>query len=189
MFRNSDSSYRILLIIGEIFGFLSVILVQLFFRKNISYETYDWDKNPFSYHPLMMTLGLLFCYGNAIIVYRTFKQTSKYIVKLFHACLLLISLLFTVIGLIAIIRSKNLGQRSHLMTYHSWIGLITIILFILQWICGFISFLVPKLSLDFRQGYISRYRNFILIIRIKIFDCIVIDFGEKLYFYRLLQQY
>ncbi len=154
--RNSDSSYRILLILGEIFGFLSIILVGLFFPKNGFYATYNWDKNPFSYHPLMMTIGLLFCYGNAIIVYRTFKQIPKSAVKLFHACLLIISLSFAAIGLAAIIRSKNVGKRPHFMTYHSWIGLTTIILFTLQWICGFVSFLVPKLSLEFRQTYIPR---------------------------------
>jgi cytochrome b-561 len=156
MFWDVESSYLILLTIGEIFGLISVILVGLFFKQNGFYPTYDWEKNPFSYHPLMMTLGLLFCYGNAILVYRTFKQIPKLWVKILHAVLLLISLLFTLIGLTAIIRSKNLGNRPHWMTYHTWIGLTTIILFVLQWICGFVSFLAPKLSLEYRAKYLPR---------------------------------
>jgi len=153
-------NYPILLILAEIFGLLSVILVGLLFGllydKNIPTLIYDWKINPFSFHPLLMTIGLLFFYGNAIILYRTFKQIPKFTVKISHAALLILSLIFAAIGLAAIIRSKNLLNRSHFMTYHSWIGLTTMILFTFQWIFGFISFLFPQLSLDFRTAYMPR---------------------------------
>jgi len=149
-------TYPILVSFAEIFGLISVILVGLLFDKNISSLIYDWNKSPFTFHPLLMTIGLLFCYGNAIILYRTFNKTPKLTVKILHALLLISSLVFAGIGLAAIIRSKNLQNRSHFMTYHSWIGLTTIILFVFQWILGFISFLLPKLSLDFRNAYMPR---------------------------------
>jgi cytochrome b-561 len=154
--RNPDLSYPILISIAELFGLISLILVGLFFPENGFYPTYNWTTNPFSYHPLMMTIGLLFCYGNAIILYRTFKQTPKYGVKVLHASFLIISFVFAAIGLAAIVRSKNLGNRPHFMTYHSWMGLITLCLFGLQWILGFVSFLIPRLSLDFRKAYMPR---------------------------------
>ncbi len=151
--KNSDAGYPILLILAEIFGLISVILVGFFFDKSVFKDTYNWELRPFSYHPFMMTLGLLFCYGNAILLYRTFRQTPKLIVKIFHAVLLIVSLIFAAVGLAAIIRSKDLQKRAHFMTYHSWLGLTTIILFVFQWILGFVSFLFPQLSLGFRKGY------------------------------------
>ncbi|CAF1225329.1 unnamed protein product [Adineta ricciae] len=156
--RNPESSYRKLLVLGELLGFLSVVSVGLLFDKRVSTNTYDWQTNPFSYHPLMMTLGLLFCYGNAMLLYRTFRTTPKLIVKILHAIFLLVSLAGGLIGLTAIIRSKQLGKRSHFMSYHSWIGLITLSLFVLQWICGFICFLVPQLSLNVRKAYMPSHR-------------------------------
>jgi multisubunit Na+/H+ antiporter MnhG subunit len=76
--------------------------------------------------------------------------------KILHACLLIGSLVFASIGLAAIIRSKTVGKRSHFMTYHSWLGIVTIGLFVSQWVCGFLCFLVPKCNLDVRQAYMPR---------------------------------
>ncbi|CAF1401248.1 unnamed protein product [Rotaria sordida] len=156
--RDPDRSYSILLCLGEIFGLLSIILVGLLFDRRVSSDVYNWKTNPFSYHPLMMTIGLLFCYGNAILLYRTFKQIPKLMVKIFHACFLIISLTLGTFGLAAIIRSKIITNRPHFMTFHSWIGIATIGLFVFQWICGFISYLFPKLSLDIRKGYMPTHR-------------------------------
>ncbi|CAF1392795.1 unnamed protein product [Rotaria sordida] len=156
--RDPDRSYSILLCLGEIFGLLSIILVGLLFDRRVSSDVYNWKTNPFSYHPLMMTIGLLFCYGNAILLYRTFKQIPKLMVKIFHACFLIISLTLGILGLAAIIRSKVINNRPHFMTFHSWIGIATIGLFVFQWICGFISYLFPKLSLDIRKGYMPTHR-------------------------------
>ncbi len=151
--KNSDAGYPILLILAEIFGLISVILVGFFFDKSVFKDTYNWELRPFSYHPFMMTLGLLFCYGNAILLYRTFKQPPKLLVKIFHAFFLLISLGFGVVGFIAIVRSKDSLNRSHFMTYHSWVGLATLILFVLQWVFGFIIYLFPTLSLNVRTNF------------------------------------
>jgi cytochrome b-561 len=150
------AGYPILLGLGELFGLYSIILVGLIFDKNVPPKNkyvYNWPDSPFGYHPLMMTLGLLFCYGNAILLYRTFTTTSKMLMKILHALLLILSLLFAAIGLTAIIRNKNINKAPHFMTYHSWLGLTTIILFVFQWICGFVCFLFPQLSLNIRKGY------------------------------------
>ncbi|CAF3864905.1 unnamed protein product [Adineta steineri] len=158
--KNANRAYPKLLIVCEIFGLLSVILSGLFFDKKLyaSKYVYNWDTNPFSYHPLMMTLGLLFCYGNAILLYRTLKSTPKLIAKILHASLLIVSLVLAIVGFVAIVRSKNLRKAPHFMTFHSWLGLTTLILFALQWICGFISFLVPQLSLNIRKAYMPSHR-------------------------------
>ncbi|UJR17110.1 hypothetical protein I4U23_004006 [Adineta vaga] len=125
--RNPETHYPKLLLFGEIFGLLSVIAVGFLFNENVSANTYNWQKNPFSYHPLMMTLGLMFCYGNAILLYRTFRKSPKLIVKICHALFLLISFACGAVGFTAIFRSKQLGQRPHFMTFHSWLGLATLV--------------------------------------------------------------
>lgn len=117
--HNSDRTYRILLFTGEIFGLISVVLVGLLFDSNFYTSTYNWTTNPFSYHPLLMTIGLLFCYGNAIILYRTFQQTSKSLLKILHAIFLLTSVTVAAVGFAAIIRSKNLGKRPHFLSFHA----------------------------------------------------------------------
>ena len=152
--------YNILVIIAELLGLISVILVGLMFDEKYFLTGYSWEKSPFPYHPLMMTIGLLFCYGNAIILYRTFKGTAKLVVKIFHALLLLASLVFALVGLAAIIRNKNINNRPHFMTYHSWLGLTVLILFVFQWIVGFVTFLIPTTSLEIRRLYIPRSGTF-----------------------------
>ncbi|CAF1187046.1 unnamed protein product [Rotaria sordida] len=156
--RNSQSNYPILLGLGEFFGALSVLFVGLFFDKHVYSSTYNWKTDPFTFHPLMMTTGLLFCYGNAILLYRTFRQTPKLTVKILHALFLILSLIFGAVGFTAIVRAKILDNESHFISFHSWLGLLTLILFVLQWICGFISFLFPKLSLDTRTKYMPTHR-------------------------------
>lgn len=148
--------YEILLVSAEIFGLISLILIGLIYNKNYYAQTYDWTALPFSYHPLLMTIGLSFSYGNAMIVYRTLKQVPKYAVKLAHAICLLGSLVFTTVGFVAIIRQKNLRGASHFMTFHSWLGLTTIVFFVLQWICGFVCFLIPQTPIETRKLYMPR---------------------------------
>lgn len=84
--------YFLLLILGEIFGVISVILVGFFYPRDGPYGNYDWQANPFSYHPLLMTIGLLFCYGNGILLYRTFVKSNKLLVKIFHGFVLISAL-------------------------------------------------------------------------------------------------
>ncbi|CAF0735781.1 unnamed protein product [Adineta steineri] len=157
--KNTELTYRILLIICEIFGIISVILVSLFFAQGLySNYYYDWDANPFSYHPVMMTTGLVFCFGNAILLYRTLKSTRKLIVKILHASFLIISLTFALVGLVAVIRYKMSRSSIHFVSFHSWLGLTTLILFFFQWIFGFVTFLFPKLSLKIRSAYMPTHR-------------------------------
>jgi cytochrome b-561 len=142
----------------QLMGLHAVLLIAILYNAKLFDGGYNWTTSPFSYHPTMMTVGMLFCYGNAILLYRTFTETPKFTVKLLHAILLVVSFIFAAIGLAAIIRSKNTSKppRSHFMSFHSWIGIATFILFAFQWVCGFISFLYPQLSLFMRQRYMPR---------------------------------
>ncbi|OAF72011.1 hypothetical protein A3Q56_00201 [Intoshia linei] len=96
----------------------------------------------FNIHPVCMLIGMIFLYGDALIVYTIFKNFSRKIVKLVHLILLLLSLLFAVIGCKAVFDFHNYSDppKKNLYSLHSIIGLSTIILFGVQWICGFALF-------------------------------------------------
>ena len=149
-------SYYILFAAAELLALLSVILVGILFGDKINPGGYNWKTTPFSYHPLMMTLGLLFFYANGILLYRTLAQTKKLIVKLLHALFLILAFVFGLVGLAAIIESKNQAKRSHFMSFHAWLGILTLSFFFFQWIGGFVAFLVPQLSLQVRQRYMPK---------------------------------
>ena len=150
-----------------------------FVRRTTIYSS-SFQSNPdkqFNLHPVLMTTGLIFLYGDgtccfphieqiyhawlsfaAILVYRVFLNLSKIKTKILHATLLVASLLCASIGLKAVFDSHNLSHppAANLYSLHSWIGLSTVILFGVQWIVGFIAFLYPKLSEDFRKMYMPR---------------------------------
>ena len=103
-------------------------------------------------------LDLFSCVLVAILAYRVFRDVQKIYVKILHASLLASSLIFSTIGLIAVFDNHNLSKppKANMYSLHSWIGLSAVILFGLQWVFGFVFFLFPKLSEDFRQAYMPR---------------------------------
>ena len=85
-------------------------------------------------------------------------NTKKIYVKIIHAVLLALSLIFSSIGLKAVFDSHNKATppMENLKSIHSWIGLTAVVLFGCQWLCGFIAFLFPQLSEAIRQAYLPR---------------------------------
>ena len=168
---------------------MAVVLMGIWmghFRKGFA-----WSENPdleFNWHPLLMTLGMIFLYGNGkdrihfsikvinfnevlyhfficyltlyrfmksflhllhvnmfflsgILIYRVFRHERKKKLKLTHAIMMISSFLLTVIGLKAVFDSHNLKMDpttkkpapiANLYSLHSWMGIITVILFAMQ---------------------------------------------------------
>ena len=92
------------------------------------------------------------------MAYRIFRHVKKLYVKIIHACLLALSLILSSFGLKAVFDSHNRATppQDNLNSLHSWIGLTTVVLFGLQWVCGFVTFLFPKLSESIRRTYMPR---------------------------------
>ncbi len=68
----------------------------------------------------------------AMLIYRVFRFLPKLPLKAVHAVLMLLSLLFSVVGLKSAFDSHNLRGIPNMYSLHSWIGLITVVLFALQ---------------------------------------------------------
>lgn len=122
-----------------------------------------------------MTLGMIFFYGDgewrigfhwktnditvlAILAYRVFRDVKKLRVKILHGSLLALSLIFASIGLKAVFDNHNMSKptKANLYSLHSWVGLAAVVFFGMQWVCGFVTFLFPKLSEDIRKTYMPR---------------------------------
>uniref|UniRef100_A0A914V2U1 Cytochrome b561 domain-containing protein n=1 Tax=Plectus sambesii TaxID=2011161 RepID=A0A914V2U1_9BILA len=149
--------------LSQFFGGLAVLLVAIWMG---SYGGgFGWTESPeqqFHYHPLFMVIGLIFLYGEAMMVYRVFRHERKKFTKLLHVVIHSMIFVFFVVALKAVFDSHNLnvdasGQPApipNLYSTHSWVGFTTVILFCMQYVCGFVSFFFPGLSLGVRQWYL-----------------------------------
>lgn len=122
---------------------------------------------------------MYFC--SAILIYRVFRHEKKSFTKTIHVVLHSLVFVFFVVALKAVFDSHNLAHPpgANLFSIHSWIGLTTVLLFCcqviirhdmkLQWcliflqfqyVCGFVSYFFPGLSLPTRQWYMPIHRFF-----------------------------
>lgn len=139
--------FTFLVVLAQIFGLAAVVLVAVWMDHfRLGFAWHDDVAKEFNYHPLFMIIGMVFLYGNAIIAYRIFRNDKKIYIKLLHAGLQGLVLIFTGVGLKAVFDSHNFnahGPVKNLYSLHSWLGLAAVILFALQWVMGFVTFLLP----------------------------------------------
>lgn len=153
---NRLEGFTILFGVAEIFGALAVILVTVWL--GYYHSGFAWRSDPaveFNWHPVLMTIGMVFLYGNSIMVYRAFPNHSKRSLKLTHAIIHGVAFLLTIIALQAVFDSHNLPKDKipNLYSLHSWIGLSAVILFACQLVAGLVTFLYPGLKQTLRAAY------------------------------------
>ena len=120
----------------------------------------------------------------AILLYRVFRNQTKIYVKITHALMHVFALIFISVGLKAVFDSHNLAATPipNLYSLHSWFGIIVLILFCLQWIFGFVSFLYPKLSESIRKAYLPAHRLWGIIIFVMACATALMGITEKAIF-------
>merc|ERR1712047_107569 len=118
------------LLVVEAFG-ISAVILTVHWAINIKGGV-GYVENmgiPFNWHPILMTLSLIFLYGNGALIYRVIpprNDAHKLKLKLAHAGIMIIAFALMVIGLQAAL------------------------LFGCQWALGFAAFLFPKFSPEIR---------------------------------------
>jgi len=124
----------------------------------------------FNWHPILMTVSLIFLYGNGALIYRVIPprgESHKLKLKIGHAVIMMAVFVIMVIGLQAAFDSHNNKMTDgkptpipNLYTLHSWVGLTAALLFAGQWILGFSAFLFPKFSPDIRSVLLPFHQYF-----------------------------
>lgn len=167
----------------QVVGLVMVILSGVW--MSAYHGGYGWDEaTVFNYHPLFMTMGMIFLYGDAILMYRMLRTTTKLYVKILHGVIQVAVLVFATIALKAVFDSHNkpIKPIPNMYSLHSWIGLTAVILFGLQWVCGFVSFLFPKLSDSLRATYLPHHKFWGLVIFIMVCAAALMGITEKAFF-------
>ncbi|XP_066996757.1 transmembrane ascorbate-dependent reductase CYB561 [Anabrus simplex] len=155
--RPRPEGFSVVFALIELTGALTIILMTVWL--GYYHGGFSWRSNPaleFNWHPVLMTIGMIFLYADSIMVYRAFPNNSKRNLKLTHAIIHVIAFILSVIGLQAVFDSHNLATppTPNLYTLHSWIGLVAVILFCCQWMSGLVTFLFPGLKPGLRAVYL-----------------------------------
>ncbi|KVH88780.1 cytochrome b561, eukaryote [Cynara cardunculus var. scolymus] len=122
---------------AHIFGILANILMLvwlLHYREGLDLDS----ANPyrvFNVHPFLMFFGFIFLSGEDRI-------TQKFV----HGFLNLSALVLGIVGIHAAFKFHNKANIVDMYSLHSWIGIGTFCIFILQWLFGFSLFVFPKAS-------------------------------------------
>lgn len=165
--------FGLLYTISQLFLFGSVVLLVYFMIQHD--EGFAWNfhrEKQFNLHAVLMVTGFIFMNGQSMLVYKSFKCCKKIYNKILHTILFVCSISAITIGTVAGIQAQHNVPKGaaikHFYSIHSWIGLTAIGLFCIQFIVGFISFLVllccDKATRGFRSSLIPVHRTFGLII-------------------------
>lgn len=180
------TNFRVLYLVTQLTGATLIILMISWI--GIHFGGVGWRDNPsieFNWHPILMTIGMIFLYGNAILIYRGMRTARKKKLKLAHASIQIVAFVLIVIALIAVFDSHNLAQPKpipNLYSLHSWLGLSAVILFSCQWVAGFISFLIPGMKQIYKEKYMPVHIYFGLLGFVLAVASALIGVSEKAFF-------
>ena len=149
-------NYVIATNIGLLFSYIMVT----YNTKEQASQGFSFDATSpkfFNFHKLFMVMGLCILPPNAMLIYRyKIFKIPRIFLKLGHAVILLTSLLFAITGLGIVVKIGIDGNIDHFTSIHSWLGLSTMTVFLVQWIVGILVFLVPT-------GMALRYKEAIML--------------------------
>uniref|UniRef100_A0A673VHF2 Transmembrane ascorbate-dependent reductase CYB561 n=1 Tax=Suricata suricatta TaxID=37032 RepID=A0A673VHF2_SURSU len=86
----------------------------------------------FNVHPLCMVIGLIFLQGDALLVYRVFRNETKRTTKVLHGLLHVFAFIIALVGLVAVFDYHRKKGYADLYSLHSWCGILTFVLYFVQ---------------------------------------------------------
>merc|ERR1712241_406082 len=123
------ASYLIVSLIGVTLVITTIVWAAVF-KGGVSFTRTELGIS-FNWHPILMTISLIFLYGNGALIYRVIPPRSDS-----HN--------------LARNKENQLAPKPNMYTLHSWVGILAATLFGCQWMLGFLAFLFPKFSADLR---------------------------------------
>ncbi|TGZ55170.1 hypothetical protein CRM22_010481 [Opisthorchis felineus] len=152
MFKKAETViFWTAVVLSQVFGVICVVLAG--FWGGAYGSGFDWNdpSKVFNFHILFMTLGFVFLFGDALLVYRLFRSGPKRPLKILHAFFLILALVCAAVGVRAVYEVRKDKPPKTLYSIHSWLGITLFVGFALQWLFGFILFLFPKTPMYFRK--------------------------------------
>lgn len=135
------------LLFAQMFIILTTILCGVWFGEYRG--GFHWGDERFNYHPFLMTVGFVFAYGQGMLSFKMMQFCSTRVVQWIHGFINLLAVVCIIVGLNSVFD----GRKYNLFSLHSWLGITTFILYCLQWVCGFITFIFPSLSMSTKAIY------------------------------------
>ncbi|XP_051995805.1 transmembrane ascorbate-dependent reductase CYB561-like isoform X2 [Xyrauchen texanus] len=168
--------------VSQVVGVACVVITGVWMGHYRGGYAWDGSLNEFNVHPLCMVLGLVFLYGDAVLVYRVFRNESKRSVKILHALLHVMALIISVVGLVAVFDFHATAKIPDMYSLHSWCGMLTFVLFFLQWLLGMGFFVFPWASAQIRNWYLPLHVFFGLLLLVMSVGTCLLGITEKLLF-------
>ncbi|KAB1210706.1 Transmembrane ascorbate ferrireductase 1 [Morella rubra] len=161
-------------------GLVLVLVWTLHFRGGLAWEATN-KSLIFNLHPVLMLIGLIIIGGEAIISYKSLPF-NKDVKKLIHLVLHTIALVLGIVGISAAFKYHNESGIVNLYSLHSWLGILIIVLYGIQWIYGFLIFFFPGGPNGLRRESIPWHVVFGLTVYILAVGNSALGFLEKLTF-------
>lgn len=96
-----------------------------------------------------------YSFSTAILVFRLFKKTSKTTAKTIHVFCHAVTTVLVLLGLSVEFISHYQHKEKDFYSLHSWLGMLTIIIFAGQFIVGLICFLLPTFNEKLKASYLK----------------------------------
>lgn len=182
--RQPFINFRILYLVTQMVGCTLIILMGSWISLYLGGVGWSDPKYEFNWHPLLMTIGMIYLYGNSILLYRGVRYARKKNLKISHATVFGIVMVLAICALIAVFDSHNYANPPipNLYSLHSWVGLSAIILFGCQWIAGFFSFMYPEIRGSLKAAYMPIHIYFGMMGYLLAAGAALLGLSEKAFF-------
>ncbi|XP_033640030.1 cytochrome b561-like [Asterias rubens] len=125
-----------LVVMSQLFGITMMAVMVIWLQHHVGGFTWGGTGG---YHPLLLTTALVFLFGEALLSFRTFSRCRLPYLgqKAIHATVHTVIIILVIVGLRAATIAKD-GEKVHVHHYsmHSWLGILTVVLFCAQFIAG-----------------------------------------------------
>eukprot|EP00057_Strongylocentrotus_purpuratus_P004243 XP_003728314.2 PREDICTED: cytochrome b561-like isoform X2 [Strongylocentrotus purpuratus] len=174
--------FYLLLTLSQVVGIMILILVGYWTGHTLGGYAWDGSGREFNLHPLFMTIGLVFLYGDGILIFRVFRHNSSSKIKIVHLLFHSLALIFACVGLKTVFNFHRVQSFPDMYSLHSWVGLSAFILFVLQWMTGIACFLYPRLRDELRVTYLPLHRYIGVATFAMVIAAACAGINEKLFF-------
>jgi len=166
--KDHTISQAIALRIAQLCSTAAVILVCIWTVGGDSSQVFigsiNWTDKIFGWHPILMTVGMIFCSVQGMLSYRSLPLGKK-VNKSVHGLWLTAGIICSSIGLYAIFSAHSHPKEDgtyypNLASMHSWIGLAAFVLFAQNYILGIGHFLFSFFSAGFKALYLPKHKIF-----------------------------